>query len=133
MPRLIVDGMNVIGSRPTGWWRDRDGAARSLLAQLQALKDAEPGSDGELVLVLDGRPLPDVPEGAHGGVLVLYARRGGRNGADDRIVEEVAQDEAPEGVVVVTSDRELRERVGALGASVEGASVLIRRIEEVSA
>ena len=33
--RLIVDGMNVIGSRPTGWWRDRDGAKREFIARLQ--------------------------------------------------------------------------------------------------
>ena len=27
--RWIVDGMNVIGSRPTGWWHDRPGAMRA--------------------------------------------------------------------------------------------------------
>jgi hypothetical protein len=34
-PRLIVDGMNVIGSRPDGWWRDREGAIRSLVGRLE--------------------------------------------------------------------------------------------------
>ena len=34
MTRWIVDGMNVIGSRPTGWWRDRPGAMRGLVAEL---------------------------------------------------------------------------------------------------
>jgi hypothetical protein len=24
---LVIDAANVIGSRPTGWWRDRPGAA----------------------------------------------------------------------------------------------------------
>ena len=33
--RLVVDAMNVIGTRPDGWWRDRDGAARRLIAALQ--------------------------------------------------------------------------------------------------
>ena len=28
--RWFVDGMNVIGSRPTGWWHDRTGAMREL-------------------------------------------------------------------------------------------------------
>jgi hypothetical protein len=56
--RLMVDGMNVIGSRPDGWWRDRDGAVRRLLARLQELA-ASTGDD--VTLVLDGRPLPDVP------------------------------------------------------------------------
>ena len=32
---LIVDGMNVIGSVPDGWWRDRTGAMRRLLRQLE--------------------------------------------------------------------------------------------------
>jgi hypothetical protein len=27
---LVVDGANVVGSRPTGWWRDRAGAAERL-------------------------------------------------------------------------------------------------------
>ena len=35
--RLIVDGNNVIGSRPDGWWRDRAGAARRLIRALQRL------------------------------------------------------------------------------------------------
>ncbi|MBM3141325.1 MAG: NTP pyrophosphohydrolase, partial [Chloroflexi bacterium] len=34
MGRLIVDAMNVIGSRPDGWWRDRPGAARRLVRAL---------------------------------------------------------------------------------------------------
>ena len=27
---LVVDGANVVGSRPDGWWKDRAGAARRL-------------------------------------------------------------------------------------------------------
>ena len=129
MARLVVDGMNVIGSRPTGWWHDRPGAARTLLRQLQALRAQHPTSDDDLVLVLDGRPLPDLPEGPHGGVLVLYAQRSGANAADDRIVEELELDPRPEEVVVVTSDRDLRDRVTRLGAAVEGASALLRRLD----
>jgi 8-oxo-dGTP diphosphatase len=34
---IIVDGANVMGSRPDGWWRDRAGAARRLRDQLAAL------------------------------------------------------------------------------------------------
>jgi predicted RNA-binding protein with PIN domain len=119
--RLIVDAMNVIGSRPDGWWRDRDGAARRLVATLAA-RSRRTGE--RIAVVLDGRPLPDLPEGVHGGVLVAYARRGGRDAADDRIVEEVARDRDPGSLVVVTSDRELARRVGALGARVAG----VRRV-----
>ena len=119
--RVIVDAMNVMGSRPDGWWRDRDGAARRLVSEIQSL--AQDTGD-RYAIVLDGRPLPDLPEGVHAGVLVAYARRGGRNAADDRIVEEVRRDRDPSTLQVVTSDRDLRSRVEALGALTTGPSTL---------
>jgi len=33
-PLVVVDGNNVMGSRPDGWWRDRAGAARRLVGHL---------------------------------------------------------------------------------------------------
>jgi predicted RNA-binding protein with PIN domain len=117
--RLIVDAMNVIGSRPDGWWRDRDGAARRLIGALQAFARR---SGDRVAVVLDGRPLPDYPEGRHGGVLVAYATRGGPNAADDRIVAEVERDRDPRSLTIVTSDRDLQSRVRAHGASVESPS-----------
>ena len=120
--RLVVDGMNVIGSRPDGWWRDRDGAVRKLLTRLQELAST---SGDDATLVLDGRPLTDVPEGDHGGVHVRYATRGGRNAADDRIVELVGADADPASITVVTSDRELAQRLRDLGAGVVGARTLL--------
>ena len=124
--RLIVDGNNVIGSRPDGWWRDRPGAARKLIAALAKLAQR---SGDRISVVLDGRPLADLPEGVHDGVLVAYATRAGRDAADDRIVAEVEQDRDPASLVVVTSDRELAERVRALGAAVEGAGSLLAQLE----
>lgn len=126
MTRTVVDGMNVIGARPDGWWRDRDGAARRLLRRLQL---AATDTDDALTLVLDGRPAPGLAEGERGGVDVRYARRAGRDAADDRIVELVAADTDPAGLRVVTSDRGLAERVIALGATVEGASTFLRRLD----
>jgi predicted RNA-binding protein with PIN domain len=120
--------MNVIGSRPDGWWRDRPGAARRLLTRLQALQRA---TGHPVTLVLDGRPLFDVPEGTHDGVQVLYARRGGRDAADDRIVELVGDTEHPAELSVVTSDRDLRTRVEQLGASVTGAGGLLERLDRL--
>lgn len=116
--RVIIDGTNVIGSRPDGWWRDRPGAQDRLVAELQR-RAARTGE--RIAVVFDGRPRPDLAEGPHGGVLVAWARRAGRDAADDRIVEEVARDRDPGGLTVVTSDRELTSRVRALGAAVEGA------------
>ncbi|MDQ1510353.1 MAG: nicotinate-nucleotide adenylyltransferase [Actinomycetota bacterium] len=124
--RLIVDGNNVIGSRPDGWWRDRSGAARRLVVALQALARR---SGDQISVVLDGRPLADLPEGIHDGVLVAYATRGGRDAADDRIVAEVERDREPASLVVVTSDRALAERVRALGARVERAGTLLAQLE----
>jgi predicted RNA-binding protein with PIN domain len=123
---LVVDGMNVIGSRPDGWWRDRAAAARKLHRRLARL--ASESADG-ITLVLDGRPRADLPEGVHDDIAVAYARRAGRNAADDRIVELVRSDPDPGGLTVVTSDRELAGRVRAIGASVIGAGELLRRLD----
>ncbi|MBW3602287.1 MAG: NYN domain-containing protein [Actinobacteria bacterium] len=127
-PRLVVDGMNVIGSRPDGWWRDRDAAVRRLFAGLAALA-AERGAG--ITLVLDGRPIEALGEGRHQGVVVCYAGRAGRDAADDRIVGLVGADDAPASLVVVTADRELRERVEALGASTSGPRELLRRLDRL--
>jgi nicotinic acid mononucleotide adenylyltransferase/predicted RNA-binding protein with PIN domain len=124
--RVIVDGNNVIGSRPDGWWRDREGASRRLVAQLQALAQR---TGDRIAVVLDGRPLSGLPEGVHERVLVAYARRSGRDAADDRIVEEVAHDHDPVSLTVVTSDRALADRVRAFGVRVEGASTISRAPE----
>ena len=128
MARTVVDGMNVIGSRPDGWWRDRDAAARRLLVRLQ---HAATRSQDALTLVLEGRPPADVPEGVHDGVEVRYARQRGRDAADDRIVELVAADSDPASLRVVTSDRELSDRVTALGATTEGAVAFLHRLDDL--
>ena len=126
MPHLVVDAMNVIGSRPNGWWRDRDGAVRLLLVRLQRLAQASPEG---ITLVADGRPLDDLPEGVHGGVTVLYASRGGRNAADDRIAELVRAHDHPASLTVITSDRELSARVRVSGADVRGARWLLDQLD----
>ena len=123
---LVVDGMNVIGSRPDGWWRDRTGAAVRLADRLAALAR---GTDDPVVLVLDGRPSARLGEGERDGVSVLYARRGGPDAADDRIVELVRAHQDPGSVVVATSDRGLAERARAAGGQVITAGELLRRLD----
>jgi predicted RNA-binding protein with PIN domain len=115
----VVDGNNVMGARPDGWWRDRPAAVRRLLARLQCL--GEP-----VVLVLDVAQ-DDLPEGDHGPVTVRYATRRGRDAADDRIRELVAAGAA--GTVVVTSDRALRRDVEARGATVVGAGAFLAGLD----
>ena len=36
---VVVDVANVMGSRPDGWWRDREGAARRLIDSLEPLAE----------------------------------------------------------------------------------------------
>jgi predicted RNA-binding protein with PIN domain len=122
---LLVDGNNVIGSVADGWWRDRPGAVHRLVVRLQRL--AVTGAAVEVVF--DTKP-PDLPEGDHDGVVVHFATRRGRDAADDRIVELVAQRDASD-LEVVTSDRALAEAVRARGAAVTGAGSFLRRLAAV--
>lgn len=131
MARLIIDGMNVIGSRPTGWWRDRARAAQQFLSRLEVL--AKVSSD-DLTVVFDGHPQHGGPIEAPKGipVRVLYANRHGPDAADERITELVAEDAEPSSLTIVTSDRALRQEVERLGARVVGASTLLQRLDEVT-
>ncbi len=121
-PLLVVDGANVVGSVPDGWWRDRPGAAIRLRDRLVPLSAAGlPDLPGpvEIVLVVEGKA-KNIPETA--GVRVARAPASG----DDLIVD-VVRDAGPDRrVVVVTADRGLRERVTALGAEVRGPSSIPR-------
>jgi predicted RNA-binding protein with PIN domain len=122
MTRWLVDGMNVIGARPDGWWRDRPGAMRSLAGELGELAR----SSGEAVtVVFDGRPFELAPVD---GVTIEFARRRGRDAADDDIVRLVEGDEDPGSLTVVTSDGGLSERVARAGARVLGAGEFRRRL-----
>jgi predicted RNA-binding protein with PIN domain len=122
----IVDAMNVIGSRPTGWWRDRGAAVRRLLGASRRFAVV---TGDRVTLVVDGRPTPNLPEGEEEAVRVVYASRRGSNAADDRIVELVASDPAPAEAHVVTSDRVLQARVCRLGAQVSSAGQWLRALD----
>ena len=119
--RWIVDGNNVMGSRPDGWWRDRTGAAARLVGQLAGLD--RPGVD--LVVVFDG-PVP--PGGADSGVQDMEVRHAGpASSADDLIVTLV--EGAGQPTTVFTSDAELSRRVRDAGARVAGARSLLEMLE----
>lgn len=118
MARWLVDGMNVIGSRPDGWWRNRRAAMERLVRDLEAL-------DGEITVILDGAPFELESER----VDVAFAPRRERDAADDDIVARVASDPDPASLTVVTSDTELERRVREHGARVEGAGAFRGRLE----
>lgn len=121
MTWLVVDAMNVVGSRPDGWWHDRRGALLDLVADVHAASHALAAD--RITVVCDGRG-EDEPPGPDG-VEVVWAGTG-PDAADDRIVELLAP--APRGVTVVTADRGLRDRVLALHADVEGPRSFRRRL-----
>jgi predicted RNA-binding protein with PIN domain len=126
-PRWLVDGMNLIGSRPDRWWNDPDRAVRRLIGELDRFAAA---TGDDVTVVFDRRP-PDVDPGRHGAVQVAFASRRGRNAADDEIVTMVAGDPDPAAGRVVTSDRRLAERVRDLGAGVEPSSRFRRQVDRV--
>jgi predicted RNA-binding protein with PIN domain len=110
--RWIVDGMNVIGSRPDGWWKDR---GRAMIALVESL-DRWASAQGEDVTVVFERPPATAI--ASSVIEVAHAPRAAANSADDQIVRLVQADARPQEIRVVTSDRGLTERIAALGASV---------------
>jgi len=117
-PLVVVDGANVVGSRPDGWWRDRAGAARRLLTDLSGGF----GVPYEVVVVLEGAARPAVEPGTVAGVQPVRVVHADGSG-DDAIVAVVAAAAAAEPtrpIVVITSDRELRTRVEAPGAQTRG-------------
>jgi 8-oxo-dGTP diphosphatase len=123
---VIVDGNNVMGATADGWWRDRPAAARRLLARVQCFAAA----GGVAIELVFDTSIPDIPEGEHGGVVVRYATRHGRNAADDRIRELLESATHPT-IEVITSDRELAKSARLAGAVVSGAKGFLDRISDV--
>ena len=145
MLHLVVDGANVVGSRPDGWWRDRAGAARRLAGSIVAVLVSRPE---DLVELLDGAtPRSADTAGsdlAVAAVQVHLVLEGAASGVDDLpthplldVVHAPADGDSaivdlvaglaggPDRVVVVTADRGLRERVTAAGAEVTGPGTLL--------
>ena len=121
--RWIVDGMNVIGSRPDRWWKDRDAAMLRLVDRLERWAAAE----GETItVVFEREPRPQIRSTV---IDVRHAPRPKRDAADDEIVRLLEADPQPAAVRVVTSDRWLADRASAMGATVEGAESFRSRIE----
>ena len=83
--RVYLDGNNVMDSRPDGWWRDRAGAARRLVAEIIPLAL---GHGRVWTIVFDGKEPPRMPLSPEC-LTVVHTGHGRRDGADDRIVELV--------------------------------------------
>ena len=119
---LVIDAANVIGSRPTGWWRDRPGAAQRFTEQVRATVTVG-ALESPVTVVLEGQFRRGAAEADIDGVVVVHAPGEG----DDTIAAvAAAHDEA----VVVTADRGLAERVRAAGGTVVGPNWLLDRLAD---
>lgn len=121
--RWIVDGMNVIGSRPDGWWRDRHAAMVGLVKELERFSIEQ----AERVTVIFEGPLRTTIASAV--VEVANAPSHGRDSADAEIARLVAGDPDPACLRVVSSDRRLLAEVTAAGATSETAGSFRRRLD----
>lgn len=119
---LLVDAANVVGSRPTGWWRDRPGAARQLVEQLRAAR-GDGRLSGRIVVVLEGAARRGAAEGVASDVEVVHA-----TGEGDATIAQLATG-MHESVVLVSADRALREQVRQEGGEVVGPGWLLDQIE----
>ena len=108
--------MNVIGTRPDGWWKDRHGARLRLVEQLERWVLSE---GHRVTVVFEGPTSPPIVSSA---IHIHHAPRATANSADDEIVRMVRGDGRPWEVTVATSDATLAERVRGLGACVCAAA-----------
>jgi uncharacterized protein YaiI (UPF0178 family) len=115
--------MNVIGTRPDAWWRDRHAAMVRLVDMLErwAAADGE-----EVTVVFEQPPSPPISSTV---IEVAHAPRPRRDSADDEIVRRLTADPDPGRVRVVTSDRWLADRVHAAGATVHPAASFRSQLE----
>jgi predicted RNA-binding protein with PIN domain len=121
--RWYVDGMNVIGTRPDGWWRDRDAAMLALVDRIERWAAAE-GED--VVVVFERKPSPPIRSSV---IEVAHAPRPRRDAADDEIIRRLRLEAQPGLVRVVTSDHWLADRASALGAGVHGSEMFRALLE----
>ena len=107
--------MNVIGTRPDGWWKDRSAAMIALVQNLDRWASTS-GASGDDVTVVFERPPSQAITASR--IEVTHAPKAAANSADDEIVRLVQADDRSPEIRVVTSDKALADRVRSLGAAV---------------
>jgi uncharacterized protein YaiI (UPF0178 family) len=122
--RWIVDAMNVIGSRPDGWWKDRRAAMVSLVDAIERWASA----DQRVTVVLERPPSPPLRSSV---IEIAHAPRPAPDSADDEIVRLVEADDDPSNLTVVTSDGALSDRVLSAGARVYPAATFRNLVDPI--
>lgn len=120
--RWVIDGNNVFGSRPDGWWNDRPAAQRRFA---QRVAEWCRTHDDDVTLVFDAPVDAETAMLGGGNLSIVEATRRGRDAADDEIVDLVTELVAATidaEIRVVTSDRRLGGRIPA-GVDVVGVGV----------
>lgn len=150
-PVLVIDAANVVGTRPDGWWKDRAGAASTLLGRLERL--AFRGVDGSLlaapahrawewphvVVVLEGQARsaadlwkPVATRGLCGTAARALNVVSAPGSGDDAIAALCARLADCAAVMVVTSDKGLADRVSATSASIVHSGALLAVLDRFS-
>jgi hypothetical protein len=111
---LLVDIANVMGSRPDGWWREREAAATRLLKMLEPLNGAEVTlPDLGTVWITEVRAVVEGAAKRAEGPETVSVLRVDWDG-DSEIVEDANRLTASGKIpLVVTADRGLRARLPA--------------------
>jgi uncharacterized protein YaiI (UPF0178 family) len=117
--------MNVIGTRPDAWWKDRHASMVRLVYLLEGWAAL---TGDEVTVVFEQPPSPPITSTV---IEIAHAPRPRRDSADDEIVRRLAADSEPGTIRVVTSDHWLADRVHAAGATVEPAEAFRRQLEAV--
>lgn len=121
---FVVDGMNVIGTRPDGWWRDRDAAMARLVDQLERFSAA---TGDDVTVVFERPPRPPLRSTV---IEIAHAPKVGPDAADYEIIRILEAHPKPASVHVVTSDHWLADRARATGAVIEPSEGFRTRLED---
>ncbi|HEY7891754.1 MAG TPA: NYN domain-containing protein [Solirubrobacteraceae bacterium] len=122
--RWLIDGMNVIGTRPDAWWKDRHASMVKLVDLLERFAAA---SGEDVTVVFESPPRPPIRSTV---IEVAYAPKARADAADDEIVRRLSAETETAAIRVVTSDHFLADRVHALGATVEPSLSFRSQLEE---
>ncbi len=121
---FVVDGMNVIGTRPDGWWRDRDAAMAKLVDQLERFSAA---SGDDVTVVFERAPRPPLRSTV---IQIAHAPKPRADAADYEILKLVRAHPSPATLHVVTSDNWLADAARDAGAVVEPSEGFRTRLDD---